>query len=98
MEEGGGGCGCVFYLILYSMFQCVSMFYALATLFPLNGHANKVYAVCECVCVCVCVCVREQEIVSTCNVQFSLLLRNSTNRSTTPEVAMTSSMGGLGSN
>lgn len=33
----------------------------------------------------------------TCNVQFSLLFRNSTKRSTTPEVAMTSSMGGLGS-
>lgn len=33
----------------------------------------------------------------TCRVQFSLLFRNSTKRSTTPAVAMTSSMGGLGS-
>lgn len=33
----------------------------------------------------------------TCNVQFSLLFRNSTKRSTTPAVAMTSSIGGLGS-
>ena len=33
----------------------------------------------------------------TCSVQFSVLFKNSTKRSTTPAVAMTSSMGGLGS-
>ena len=33
----------------------------------------------------------------TCKVQFSFLFRNSTNRSTTPGVLITSSIGGLGS-
>lgn len=33
----------------------------------------------------------------TCNVQFSFLFRNSTNRATTPWVPITSSIGGLGS-
>lgn len=39
----------------------------------------------------------DNRISPTCNVQFSLLFRNSTNLSTTPWVFITSSIGGFGS-
>ena len=37
-------CACVYFTTFsFSYFQCVSVFYALATLFSLNSHANKAY-------------------------------------------------------